>query len=139
MEALEYNVLRQKAYNAPAALLQPSMEEMQQWVTDLSDRRRSLQLESSELGGASFRELEQRYHLQDVWGHNTTPAMQTLECIQKVKQALVEGVAEESISVGTFSLLVAISMIAAVSIVLAWELYLRPRGGGGGHGGMPLI
>ncbi|GLC42842.1 hypothetical protein PLESTB_001429400 [Pleodorina starrii] len=76
MEALEYNVLRQKAYNAPAALLQPSMEEMQQWVTDLSDRRRSLQLESSELGGASFRELEQRYHLQDVWGHNTTPAMQ---------------------------------------------------------------
>ncbi|EFJ42184.1 hypothetical protein VOLCADRAFT_97772 [Volvox carteri f. nagariensis] len=123
MDTLEYNVLRERACNAPGALLQPSVEEMQQWVTSLN-RRRSLHftagMEPSGHYEASFRELEQRYQLEDVWGHNTTPAMQTLECIQKVKQALVEEAADDTISSSTFSVLVALSVVAAVAIVLTW-------------------
>ncbi|GFR42835.1 hypothetical protein Agub_g3793 [Astrephomene gubernaculifera] len=132
---LEYNVLKERAYTTRGVISQPSLEEMQLWVSGANRRRSNCyaaEPEALEHPAESFKALEQRYHLEDVWGQNTTPAMQTLECIQKVKQALVEGSdPEDSISGKTFSILVAISLAAAVLIVLVWELYLRPRDRGG--------
>ncbi|GIL51902.1 hypothetical protein Vafri_7812 [Volvox africanus] len=127
MDALDYNILRGRG-----TLLQPIVEDKQQYLPGLN-RRRSLHFQAAEpldVCEVSFRELEQRYHLQDVWGHNTTPAMQTLECIQKVKDALVEGVTEDTISSGFFSVLVGVSVVAAVALVIIWELYLRPHNHG---------
>ncbi|GIM09273.1 hypothetical protein Vretimale_13153 [Volvox reticuliferus] len=135
MDALEYNMIRARACNATGALFRPTIDEMQKCLPG-ANRRRSLHFqtaEPSDVCGVSFSELEQRYHLQDVWGHTTTPAMQTLECIQKVKEALVEGVTEDTISSGFFSVLVGVSVVAAVAVVIIWELYLRPH-----NHGMPL-
>ncbi|GLI63711.1 hypothetical protein VaNZ11_006740 [Volvox africanus] len=124
MDALDYNILRGRG-----TLMPPIIEDKQQYMPE-RNRRRSLHFQAAEpldVCGVSFSELEQRYHLQDVWGHNTTPAMQTLECIQKVKQALVEGVTEDTISSGLFSVLVGLSVVAAVALIIIWELYLRPH------------
>lgn len=54
--------------------------------------------------------------------HPIPPALlQTLECIQQVKAALVAGGGEEdSISGRTFALLSLLSVAAALAVVLVW-------------------
>ena len=57
---------------------------------------------------------------QGVWGQTTTPGLQTLECIQNVKQAIVEQPDEDTMSSNTFAWLVGISFLLVVGTLLVW-------------------
>ncbi|KAG2431469.1 hypothetical protein HXX76_009483 [Chlamydomonas incerta] len=129
--ALEVEVLKRAAAvgasNGLVASSSLSVEELRRWLVDAQSSG-SGAARPAEGPDCRFEELEQRYQLRDVWGHNTTPSMQTLECIQQVKAALVAGSGEEdSMSGPTFALLSFLSVAAALAIVLVWELYVRPR------------
>ncbi|KAG2454599.1 hypothetical protein HYH02_000440 [Chlamydomonas schloesseri] len=110
-------------------------EEGREW-SEVEERGRapcSRPLRSDEDGCASLQrspsllELELRSQAA-VWGQSTTPSMQKLECIQKVKRELVQAQSEaDSIPAFAFSMMVLLSVAAAASIVLVWELYFRPR------------
>lgn len=95
---------------------------MQEWVNNKVSHRHSSR--SSE-DAPSPQDFEERMHR--IWGTNTTPAMQTLECIQKVKAALSQQEEEDTMSGATFGILVAASLVVVLGIVVVWELFLRPR------------
>ncbi|KAG2450307.1 hypothetical protein HYH02_004814 [Chlamydomonas schloesseri] len=126
--ALEVEVLKRAATGAAGLAVSSSLsvEELQKWLVDAQapgGRRASMGARPTECGPeCRFEELEQRYRVTDVWGHNTTPSMQMLECIQQVKAALVAGVPgdEDSMSCRAFAALSILSIAAALAVVLVW-------------------
>lgn len=63
-----------------------------------------------------FRDL---YDLELFW----IPCVQTLECIQKVKQAISEQEEEDTISSSVFACLVAGSLVLVVIVILVWCVF----------------
>lgn len=132
-EAFEAAVLREAAYNLPGIRTDRTSEpvtlqDMHEWLAAKALRgsqgARSVRA-SIESSHAPFKALEQKF--QGVWGQTTTPAMQTLECIQKVKVALTEQNAEDSMSSTAFLSLLSLLLMLVVAVVCAWELKFKPR------------
>mmetsp|Transcript_26916 Transcript_26916/g.58777 ORF Transcript_26916/g.58777 Transcript_26916/m.58777 type:complete len:130 (-) Transcript_26916:1614-2003(-) len=122
--SFDYEVLKQSSNLKGNA---PTIDDIQAWGQPLVQRKRGSHRSSIELVHSMLKELEDRHQVHGIWGTTTTPALQTLECIQKVKQAITEQADDDAISSTAFAWLVGVSFVGVVAILLFWELHMRPQ------------
>lgn len=124
MEVLkeESNSVRQRNEKLQPGVL--SLAQVGQWNVHTADRGWcSKASSSSQLSDCS---TSSKFQISEAWGMTTTPALETLQCIQKVKQAIVDRDDDDSMSSGRFAWLVGLCLVAAVAFFLFFQSQYKP-------------